>query len=133
MPVCCMLVRLVSGYGLLMGAITACVCPDDPSYVRLETAAPAEPARNWKVGDTASVWAELWYGQYDVRCAHFASRASTNYEIRVEPDSFTFQSSRPDVATITNRGLVTALGVGQTEIRATSAGIVSGPLRITVR
>jgi len=79
------------------------------------------------------VWAERWDGEFDVYCIRYASRPSPNYEGSVEPDSFTFQSSRPAVATVTNRGLVTALQVGQTEIRATSAGVVSGPLRITVQ
>lgn len=69
----------------------------------------------------------------DMVCPRYGSRAAPNYRGQVEPDSFTFQSSRPEVAGVTNQGLVTGLQVGQTDITATSSGVVSRPLRITVQ
>ena len=72
------------------------------------------------------------YGGGDIVCTRYGSRAAPNYHNPVCPDSFTFQSSHPEIASVTNRGLVTGLLVGQTDITAISAGVLSRPLRVTV-
>ncbi len=124
--------RLASGL-IAVAALTGCTCGD--LHVVIYEKGPGEPIRSWLVGDTASVWAEA--GQEpsspDIICPRYASRAALNYRGQLEPDSFTFQSSRPEVASVTTQGLVTALQAGQTDITATSSGAVSPILRITVR
>ena len=116
-----------------LAVITGCTCGNQ--HVVVAAAGPGESFRDWRVGDTASVWAVVGSEPRspDVVCDRYASRAAPNYHDRVEPDNFTFQSSRPDVATVTNHGLVTALQVGQTDITATSLGTVSPALIITVQ
>jgi hypothetical protein len=123
---------VVSGF-LVAAAGTGCTCGD--LVVSLYPAGAGEPARSWRVGDTASVWAEVGYENNggDIQCPRYGSRPAPNYRGQVEPDSFTFQSSHPDVASVTDQGLVTVLLVGQTEITAMSSGVVSRPLRITVQ
>lgn len=122
-----------AGFPLIaLAVLTGCTCGD--RVVTIFPAGSGEPARVWRVGDTASVWAETGFENSggDIVCPRYGSRVAPNYRGQVEPDSFTFQSSRPDVASVTNQGLVTGLQVGQTDITAISSGVVSRPLRITL-
>ena len=124
--------RIAIGF-LALAALTGCTCGD--LHTVIYKTGPGEPFRGWSVGDTASVWAEAGMepSSPDVMCTRYGSRPAPNYHGRIEPDSFTFQSSRPDVASVTNQGLVTGLQTGQTDITATSFGAVSPPLRTTVQ
>jgi len=126
------IMRTVAGT-IAAAALTGCSCGD--LSVTVYATGSGEQSRGWKVGDTSSVFAEAGHENDtpDIECPRYGSRAAPNYHGQVEPDSFTFQSSQPAVASVTNQGLVTALQVGQTDIRATSAGVVSRPLRITVQ
>ena len=129
-----MMVRIASAC-LVVAALTGCTCGD--LVVALYPAGSGEPARSWRVGDTASVFAEVGYENSggDIICPRYGSRAAPDYRGQVEPDSFAFQSSQPAVASVTMHGLVTAHQVGQTDIRAShvSTGVLSRPLRITVQ
>ena len=124
--------RIASGL-IAVAALTGCTCGD--LHVVISEKGPGEPIRSWLVGDTASVWAEAGAepSSPDILCPRYASRDAPNYRGQVEPDSFTFQSSRPDVASVTSQGLVTALQAGQTNITATSSGAVSPILTITIQ
>ena len=123
--------RIASGL-VALAALTGCICGD--LEVTVYATGSGEQFRGWRVGDTASVFAEAGYegSTPDNRCGRYGSRAAPQYSGDVQPDKFTFQSSRPDVATVTNQGLVTGVQVGQTDITATAEGVVSRPLRITV-
>ena len=116
-------------------ALTGCVdCYD--LQVAVHERAPGEPVRVWRVGDTARVWAEAIEEPHphgSDLCLHYASRPATSYPHEVWPDSFTFQSSRPDVASVTNQGLVAGLQTGEAAITTTSAGVRSPVLRITIQ
>jgi hypothetical protein len=124
--------RIASGL-IAVTVLTGCTCGD--LSVTVYRTGSGEPFRGWTVGDTASVFAEAGheYSGGDIVCPRYGSRAAPNYRGQVEPDSFTFQSSRPEVASVTNQGLVTGLQVGETDITATSSGVVSRPLTITVQ
>jgi len=126
------LARMASGL-IAVAVLTGCTCGD--LRVTVYSTGSGEQFRGWSVGDTASVFAEAGYvnSTPDMVCPRYGSRAAPNYRGQVEPDSFTFQSSRPEVASVTNHGLVTGLQVGQTDITATSAGVVSRPLTIAVQ
>ena len=126
------ILRIASGC-VTLAALTGCTCGHP--YVVIQPAGPGEQFRGWMVGDTASVWAEsrAQPSGPDAMCTGYAVRAAPGYHGPIEPDRFTFASSRPDVATVTNQGLVTGLQVGQTDLTAMSAGAVSPVLTITVQ
>ena len=117
---------------IAFAAATGCTC-GDLSIVVYQNGA-GETFRGWHVGDTASVFAEAGHvnAGYDIICPRYGSRPAPDYHNPVYPDSFTFQSSHPEIASVTNRGLVTGLLVGQTDITAISAGVLSRPMRVTV-
>jgi hypothetical protein len=50
----------------------------------------------------------------------------------VELDEVTWVSSRPEVASVSESGVVTAVGLGDTEIRARVGDVTSGPVRVVV-
>ena len=130
-----MIVRIAS-LCLVVATLSGCDCGD--LVVALYPAGSGETARAvWRIGDTASVFAEIGYEKSggDVVCDRYGSRTAPEYHGQVEPDSFTFQSSAPAIVSVTNHGLVTAHQIGQADIRAASVrtGTLSRPLRIAVQ
>src|SRR5437763_15745965 len=70
-----------------------------------------------QVGDTATLRPRV-LNSGDRLCVRYASLAG--YGRSVQPARFTYESSRPDVATVSIRGLVTALQPGLTSITASA-------------
>lgn len=112
--------------------LAGCDCGD--LVVGIYKTGSGETFRPWHVGDTASVFAEAGYENSggDIICDRFGSRAAPDYHADVRPEEFTFRSSRPDIATVTNQGLVTGVSAGETEIRAVVNSAFSPPLKISV-
>lgn len=52
--------------------------------------------------------------------------------VKVDNPTLTWSSSDPSVATVDDRGIVSGIGTGKTDIVATWDGISSEPLQITV-
>ncbi|HEX2079673.1 MAG TPA: Ig-like domain-containing protein [Longimicrobium sp.] len=62
----------------------------------------------------------------------FASSFQGIYDSQSRPESFTWRSSTPAVATVDQDGMIRALSVGVSEIRATAEGVRSRPDTVTV-
>ncbi len=103
-----------------------CGCSDIASEVE---AGFVDHGTTLQVGDTATIRARV-LNSGDILCVRYASQAG--YGGSVQPDRFTYESSRPDVATVSNRGLVTALQPGLTNIRVSGERLVSLPIPVTV-
>src|SRR4051794_20968373 len=118
---------------LMLAGVTGCSCGEKQVFIY--EAGNGEPARHWTVGDTASVWAEVRYpgDGGDVQCDRYGSRPAPDYRGDVESASFTFSSSRPEIASVTKSGLVTVLQRGETEITAVNGTASSQPLTITTQ
>ena len=114
------------GLSLLTTAGAACGCSDIPVDVDVRF---GEQGTTLQVGDTITLGARV-RNSGDLTCVRYASQAGLGGPVR--PDRFTYESSRPDVATISNRGLVTALQPGLTNIRVAAEGLVSTPVPVTV-
>lgn len=52
--------------------------------------------------------------------------------VKVDNPTLTWSSSDPSVATVDDRGIVSGIGTGKTDIVATWDGVSSEPLQITV-
>lgn len=111
----------------------SCECYDTTSFVEVGMVATGSEPRTLRVGDTAIVWARaIPDGHPDRVCDELYTSRFLGYHDRVQPDSFTFRSSNPAVAVITNAGVLTALQPGRTNITAVSSGIVSDPFPVTI-
>jgi Big-like domain-containing protein len=79
------------------------------------------------------VFAEVRYENDgpDAQCNRYASRPAPDYHGDVDTAAFTFNSSRPYVASVTKSGLVAVHQGGETDIIAISGTAYSRPLRIT--
>ena len=109
----------------------SCSCDKTVSWVDLHIDLLAVSIPTLYVGDTVQLIAFARAGGgVDGQCYLYASHESGG--VGVEPDSFTFTSSRPDVATVTNRGLLIAVQSGQTEVWATTQGMDSDKKRLTI-
>src|SRR3989440_6373283 len=106
-------------------ASAGCGCSDIAAEVE---AGFVEHETILQVGDTATIRARV-LNSGDRLCVRYASLA---YGGSVQPDRFTYESSRPDVATVSNRGVVTALQPGLTSITASAEGLASSPIQVTV-
>ena len=116
---------------LAVAGIAGCNC--GAKQVFIYEAGNGEPARHWVAGDTASVFAEVRYENDgpDYQCDRYASRPAPGYRGAVDTAAFTFNSSRPYVASVTKSGLVTVHQGGETDIVAISGTAYSRPLTIT--
>jgi Big-like domain-containing protein len=114
-------------FGMLTFAIAGCGCSDIPASVEAEFVQPQGTVL--QVGDTATIRARV-LNSGDIVCVRYASLAGYGGPIR--PDRFTYESSRRDVATVSNQGLVTALQPGITNIRVSAEGLASSPISVTV-
>lgn len=66
------------------------------------------------------------------RTVLFAAQARNADDVPIVGASITWSSSNTDVATISSLGQVTAVGNGSTEVRASSGGVQSTPVTVTV-
>ena len=112
---------------LLTTVSTGCGCSDIPVGVDVRF---GEQGTTLQVGDTTTLGARV-LNSGDLTCVRYTSQAGLGGPVR--PDRFTYESSRPDVATISDRGLVTALQPGLTNIRVSAEGLVSTPVPVTVK
>ena len=81
------------------------------------------------VGDSARPqWAVVSGKDYSL-----LSPSLLQYDNFGSPDRFRWYSSDPTVATVDGRGTIRALVPGQASVTATSQGLTSPPLRITVQ
>src|SRR6266550_2366795 len=121
-------VTLLRAWCFCLAAIASagCGCSDIPAEVE---AGFVEHETILQVGDTATIRARV-LNSGDILCVRYASQAG--YGGSVQPDRFTYESSRPDVATVSTRGLVTALQPGLTNIRVSGERLVSSPIPVTV-
>ena len=103
-----------------------CGCSDIAADIG---AAFAEPGATLQVGDTATIRAWV-LNSGDVLCVRYASQPG--YGGSVQPDRFTYESSAPAVATVSTRGLVTALQAGLANITVSAEGFVTAPIPVTV-
>lgn len=111
---------------VLAFATAGCGCSDIPANVEAEF---VQQGTVLQVGDTATIRARV-LNSGDLQCIRYASLAG--YGSPLEPDRFTYESSRPDIATVSNHGLVTALQPGVTNIRVSAEGLTSAPISVTV-
>ena len=121
-------VKVLRAWCLCLPAIASagCGCSDIPAEVEASFVAHETILQ---VGDTATIRARV-LNSGDRLCVRYASQAG--YGGSVQPDRFIYESSRPDVATVSNRGVVTALQPGLTSITASAEGLASSPIQVTV-
>jgi uncharacterized protein YjdB len=108
-------------------ATVGCGCSDIP--VEVEAQFVQHQGTILQVGDTATIRARV-LNSGDIVCVRYASLAG--YGGSVQPDRFAYESSRPDVATVSSHGLVTALQPGLTNISVSAEGLTSSPIPVTV-
>ena len=121
-------VTLLRAWCFCLAAIASagCGCSDIAAEVE---AGFVEHETILQVGDTATIRARV-LNSGDRLCVRYASHAG--YGGSVQPDRFTYESSRPDIATVSNRGVVTALQPGLGSITASAEGLASSPIQVTV-
>jgi hypothetical protein len=112
---------------ILTFATAGCGCSDIPVTVEAEFV--QQQGTVLQVGDTATIRARV-LNSGDLVCVRYASLAG--YGGPIQPDRFTYESSRPDVATVSNHGLVTALQPGVTIIKVSAERLTSSPISVTV-
>lgn len=110
---------------LALALAAAAGCDGEP-YVLIR---PAPPYPLLQPGDTVQLVAV--YGRDHV-VFPFASSIQGIYDSRSRPESFTWRSSNAAAAAVDQRGMIRALSVGVSEIRATAEGVRSRPDTVTV-
>jgi hypothetical protein len=122
-------VTILRAWCLCLAAIAGvgCGCSDIPIEVEAEF---VEHGTVLQVGDTATIRARV-LNSGDLLCVRYASQAG--YGGSVQSDRFTYESSNPGVATVSNRGLVTAVQTGLANITVSAEGLVSSLIPVTVQ
>lgn len=75
------------------------------------------------VGDQDTVWSQVYTGGWP---------SHIKYDSEIDPKRFQFSSSNPQVATVDVNGILTTHGIGTTVLHASTGGVESPPLTLTV-
>ena len=121
------LTRSIIASVALCVAATGC-CDDDVSNVYLEfTPGVVTTGERLQVGDTLTVTAHADSDAQGLFCD-----AKRLYSSVDHPNRFTYQSTDPSVVTIDAQGFLTVRSRGIAVLTATTARVVSLPVRVTV-
>jgi hypothetical protein len=113
------------GLVLAAGVVIAGCCSDEVGDVSiLPSTTPPVPIVVW-VGDSTVLYSEARRNSAGWLCL------MPLYTSKTAPDRFAYSSTSAAV-TVSSRGVARATGVGGADITVSSAGLTSGPLRITV-